>query len=64
MFDSQKHSSTKERKKAFNSISEFQFIINPATNRELLGQGSFAQVKLARHKNSQKLYAIKCVRGN
>lgn len=39
----------------FNSIQDFQF------NQEPIGSGSFGVVKLARHKLTCRLYAVKVV---
>ncbi len=43
-------------KKRFSSIEDFEFV----KNRQL-GCGSFGTVKLARHKNTCRLHAIKVV---
>ena len=48
-------------KNKYQSISEFSFEQDPQKCSQILGIGSMGEVKLARHKNENKLYAIKIV---
>jgi len=46
---------------ATRSLSEFEFLQKLEDKAAKLGMGSFAQVKLAKEKTSNKLYALKIV---
>lgn len=45
----------------FTSIDEFEILAVPTSSKNCLGVGSFGIVKLARHKLTNKKYALKIV---
>ena len=45
----------------FTSIEEFEILPVPTSTKNCLGVGSFGNVKLARHKLTNKKYALKIV---
>ncbi len=50
-----------QSKGIFSNIDEFIFLKDPVKGKNNIGVGSFGEVKLAKHKESGNLYAIKIV---